>query len=166
MTNAIEIVPATEQDTDYILSQNAENVHYLSPLDAATVHQIPAQGGSVSILWNKEHRVGFLISYGANGSYESVNYQWFQQRLKAFRYVDRIVIDQAYRGRGFGDSCYQSLIDQCRRENLFWLTAEIDIEPSNPGSLAFHQKHGFVEAGQQKVQNGKKRVSLQLLPIG
>ena len=166
MTNTIDIVPATEQDLDYILTQNAENVHYLSPLDADAVRRIPEQGGSVNILWNREHRVGFLISYGANGSYESVNYQWFQQRLKAFRYIDRIVIDQAYRGRGFGDSCYQSLIDQSRRDKLCWLTAEIDIEPSNPGSLAFHQKHGFTEAGQQAVQNGKKRVSLQILPIG
>ena len=158
----------TSRDDDHtheILRLNAESVHYLSPLTAEDLAQVPAHGGCVQLLLHARKAVGFLITYIEGGRYASVNYQWFNARLKGFQYIDRIVIDHQARGQGIGNSCYQALAQTARQSGLHWLAAEIDILPENPASLAFHQKHGFIQAGQQSVQGGKKRVSLQLKPL-
>ena len=50
-----------------------------------------------------------------------------------------------------------SLWDKNKSDSI---TCEVNIRPKNKGSMLFHKKFGFIEAGTQKTDGGKKEVSL------
>jgi len=45
------------------------------------------------------------------------------------------------------------------------LVGEIDLDPPNPESLAYHERLGFVEVGRQTLPSGKT-VSMRARSIG
>ena len=103
-----------------------------------------------------------MIGLLPNRPYNSVNYKWFEKKYKSFIYIDRIVISFEYRNKGFGTLFYDDL------KNLYKysydsLSCEVNIIPKNHISMKFHKKYGFKEVGQQRTENGKKLVSMQLL---
>ena len=108
------------------------------------------------------------MTFEDGSGYDSVNYRWFSEHLKRFVYIDRIVIDQSFRGKGIGQYIYQQLRKDAESDtsssSALWLAAEIDIEPRNDYSLNFHQKQGFVEVARQQAGQGKQ-VSLQVLAV-
>ena len=52
--------------------------------------------------------------------------------------------------------------EQARSSEVPQLCCEYNLQPPNPGSAAFHARHGFVEVGQQQLSSSK-RVSMQRL---
>jgi predicted GNAT superfamily acetyltransferase len=107
----------------------------------------------------------FLIALAPGADYDSPNYQWFAQRYRDFVYVDRIVVASGARQAGLASLLYDDLIARARAGRIARITCEVDIEPPNPASLRFHARFGFAEVGTQAVAGGKKRVSLQELPL-
>lgn len=105
------------------------------------------------------HPVGFMIVLGPKVEYDSLNYQYFSETYEAFDYVDRIVIDESARGKGYGSALYHSLMELSTQPRI---TCEVNIYPPNPDSLKFHDKLGFKEIAQQQTEGGKKTVSLQI----
>jgi hypothetical protein len=104
--------------------------------------------------------MGFAILFVAGAEYESENYRWFSQRSSDFLYVDRIVVADGYRGEGLGQVLYDSIFAEARRLELTEVLCEVNLEPPNPGSLAFHDRLGFVEVGQQSTKGDSVVVSL------
>ena len=51
-----------------------------------------------------------------------------------------------------------------RRADAAWFTLEVNLRPRNDGSLAFHDRLGFVEVGQQETDYGTL-VSLMAKPL-
>ena len=49
------------------------------------------------------------------------------------------------------------------KDNYDSMACEVNIIPQNDISMKFHKKYGFKEVGQQRTENGKKLVSMQLL---
>lgn len=160
---------ARPEDYDEILRQNEESVQFLSPMDRARLEKLKSES---ELLWVAEiqtaegdHVIGaFLIAFREGADYDSVNYQWFEHHFDHFLYVDRVVVDIPARGGGLGDLIYDAIFAYARANKIERVTAEIDIEPANPISLAFHEKYGFKEVGRQEVQ-GTKIVSLQASSI-
>ena len=91
--------------------------------------------------------------------YASPNFQWFKQRLTQFLYVDRVVVDERFRGRGLGQALYADAADLAVARDVP-ITCEVNIEPPNPQSMGFHQGLGFEPMGEQQTEGGKKRVRL------
>lgn len=48
----------------------------------------------------------------------------------------------------------------------FVLTCEVNLEPPNPHSLAFHHRLGFTQVGEQVTTRGTVRVALLVRPVG
>ena len=109
--------------------------------------------------------IAFLLAFEPGSDYDSPNYRWFDQHYTGFVYIDRIVVGVAARGRGVGKRFYRALEGWAGKRGFSQLAAEVDIEPPNPTSLAFHQASGFVEVGQQKYGQPVKKVSLLLKDI-
>lgn len=152
-------------DNDAVLSMNEESVHYLAPMDMPRLQQLLAWSAQLRIAEYDGEVAGFLVTFEDGSDYDSVNYQWFSEHLKRFVYIDRIVIDQSFRGKGIGQYIYQQLRDDAASDaSALWLAAEIDIKPRNDYSLNFHQKQGFVEVARQQAGQGKQ-VSLQVLSV-
>ena len=96
--------------------------------------------------------VGFVICLLPNTNYGSLNYSWFNERYEKFIYVDRIAVDTQFRDRGIGSKLYQRVI-QYSTEHKISITAEVSLEPPNPGSDRFHIRHSFNSVGEFHQEN-------------
>lgn len=103
--------------------------------------------------------VGFMIVLSPGLDYESLNYKYFIGNYKSFSYVDRIVIDSDYQHKGHGSTFYKYLELQTSAPVI---CCEINIEPLNEQSIAFHAHNNFKEVARQVTEDGNKMVSLQI----
>jgi predicted GNAT superfamily acetyltransferase len=135
--------PITANDHAPVLAWNAANVEVLSPLDEDELVELLGCSESGSVIVHQGRDVGFVITVATEAAYESENYRWF---------ADRIVIDASARRTGLATRVYEELeADAAQRVPVFCL--EVNVEPPNGPSLAFHAARGYVEVGRH-VANG------------
>lgn len=110
--------------------------------------------------------VGFTFVFAPGSSYDSGNYLWFSERYDDFVYLDRIAISPRFQRQGIGRMLYQDVIERAAivRPSAPVLTLEVNLEPRNDVSLAFHAALGFEEVGQRETAYGTT-VSLMALPL-
>jgi predicted GNAT superfamily acetyltransferase len=111
-----------------------------------------------NIVEDNSEIVGFLMVMDQNTDYDSINFLWFKEKYDKFYYIDRVIVDESIRGKGIGSLLYKELLD--KREDVP-LVAEVSIEPSNEGSVIFHEKNGFIEVG--TLTSGDKKVRMYCL---
>lgn len=151
--------PITPADHAAVLAWNEANVELLSPLDEPGLVELLGWADvSSSIITVDGRDLGFVLTFAAGTSYGSSNYRWFAARHPGFLYLDRIVVDPAARRTGAASRTYDE-IEARARELGPVLCLEVNADPPNEPSLAFHAARGFVEVGQQEA-NGHL-VSLQ-----
>ncbi len=158
--NTIKIRDFHPSDVNLIVTLNYQSVAVLSAMDEQRFDLLREQS---SVLWIAElnqQPVGFLMGFGDGSNYDSVNYQWFNERYDSFVYIDRVVVGVEVRSAGIGSAFYARLEQWAYEQQKSCLVAEVDIVPLNQGSLNFHLRLGFVEAGQQVYGNPQKKVSL------
>lgn len=156
---------ARSDDFPAILAMNLESEHFLSPLDLAGLEKLDRQAALHQVVERDGRPVAFLLVLAEHADYASPNYRWFADRYDRFLYVDRVVVARAARGTGAGRRLYESLFRYAATHAVPRVACEIDVEPPNPGSAAFHDRFGFREVGQQAIRGGAKRVSLRLASI-
>jgi predicted GNAT superfamily acetyltransferase len=93
--------------------------------------------------------VALLVLMTEGAEYDSPNFAWFAARYPRFEYVDRIVVRDDRAGTGIGRALYDLAVTRTVEGDRPVLTAEVNLEPPNDGSLAFHRRYGFAEVGQQ-----------------
>jgi predicted GNAT superfamily acetyltransferase len=112
---------------------------------------------------------GFVIGMPPGLAYQSENYLFFSARAReqgsTFVYVDRIVLAAHLRGRGLGPKLYDAAFAEARRAGATEVLCEVNLEPPNPGSLAFHTRLGFAEVGRQSTKGGANLVALLAAPV-
>ena len=104
------------------------------------------------------HIEALLLAFDQDANYDSPNFLWFRERYSRFVYVDRIVVAPAQRGRSLARRLYDDLFEQARRRGHDQLVCEVNIEPPNPASDAFHARLGFVEVGRAVLPGRAKAV--------
>ncbi|MEO7348492.1 MAG: GNAT family N-acetyltransferase [Terrimesophilobacter sp.] len=107
--------------------------------------------------------LGFVLGFEPGVDYASPNYRYFETRGTDYLYVDRIVVAEEARGMRVGQTLYQRVVELAVDHGRDEVTCEVNIEPPNPGSLAFHTRMGFSEIAQQDV--GYARVALLARPL-
>ena len=101
---------------------------------------------------------GFLLAFDQGATYDSPNYLWFRQRYRRFVYVDRVVVAPAARGRGYAGRLYADLLFRAGQADHDIIVCEVNRDPPNPASDAFHAAQGFAEVGQATIHKGSKTV--------
>ncbi|RNL77734.1 GNAT family N-acetyltransferase [Nocardioides marmorisolisilvae] len=144
MTTLRPIAPA---DHAAVLAWNEANVELLAPLSAERLIELLDQGEGM-IIEEDGTAVGFVFTFLAGSPYSSPNYAWFSARHEAFLYLDRVVVDSSVRRTGVGGRVYD-LIEQRAAEVGPVMCLEVNLDPPNEPSLAFHRSRGYVEVGQQ-----------------
>lgn len=109
--------------------------------------------------------IAFLLSLGTGHPYDSENYQWFEERGVRHQYIDRIVVAPSAKGTGVGTAMYESVFERARERGATEVTAEVNIRPHNPGSIAFHERLGFRQLAEQETKGGTVRVALLSRPV-
>ena len=144
-----KLPPAALED---LLALNNANVTELSLLTMARFQQL------ISAAWaawsNAEHSL-LLLAFEQSATYDGTNYQWFRARYDNFVYVDRVVVAERARGQGLAGALYASLFAQAAEAGHALVCCEVNVQPPNLVSDAFHAKLGFAEVGQAAIPPGK-----------
>jgi predicted GNAT superfamily acetyltransferase len=135
----------TEADHPRLLELNAESVQMLSELDEQRLGFILSLPGRSLVAELDGEVAGFAIAIAQGTGYDSDNYRWFSERYGRFLYLDRIAVDASSRRRGLGGALYDAMeatAAACGR-----MVCEVNVEPLNEVSLAFHRARGYEEVG-------------------
>jgi predicted GNAT superfamily acetyltransferase len=107
-----------------------------------------------------------LLAFDQNADYDSPNFLWFRERFPRFVYVDRIVVADGARGRGHARRLYQILFGRARAAGHERVGCEVNSNPSNPASDAFHADLDFVAVGTGEIHGGEKTVTYLARALG
>ena len=149
-------------DLDAVLAMNQADVRHLSGLTAASLERLAKSASYLRIAQLDGRDAGFLLVLPAEASYASENFQWFKRRYSRFLYVDRVVVAPHARREGIASRLYRDLEVYAGASGASVIACEINVRPANPESVAFHDRHGFVEVGTQDTEHGTKTVSMRI----
>ncbi|MBV9459593.1 MAG: GNAT family N-acetyltransferase [Bradyrhizobium sp.] len=154
LISAIDVTPATPLAAALLALNNAhaEELSWLAP--ERLTHLIAEAFYA--------HRIGvvdaFLLAFDQDADYDSPNFIWFRERYPRFIYVDRIVVASSARGRGLARLLYRDLFAEAVRAGHACVACEVNSEPPNAASDAFHAGQGFSEVGSASIHDGRKTV--------
>ncbi|HEU4849730.1 MAG TPA: GNAT family N-acetyltransferase [Terrimesophilobacter sp.] len=113
---------------------------------------------------DEQEVIGFVIAFATGADYASPNYRYFEERGTDHLYVDRIVVAESARGMRVGQALYERVVELAVANSRDEVTCEVNLDPPNPGSLAFHDRMGFREVGRQRTDYAT--VALLARPLG
>lgn len=156
--------PLTDRWAGDLLALNDRHVELTSPMDRARLDLL-ASRGAVEVLDVDGEFAGFVITFAADSGHDSGNFHWFQERYPDFVYLDRIVIHEDFRRRGLASVVYDEIES---RTAAPLLTLEVNSDPPNEVSLAFHAARGYEPVGEREIVEGEHshRVALLVKRLG
>jgi predicted GNAT superfamily acetyltransferase len=140
---ALLVRDAVETDEAFILAVNAACTPAVGDMDAADYAEIRLSAHAIRVAEVDGSPAGFIILIRPLSAYRSLNYAWFEERFARHLYIDRIAIAEGLRGHGVGRALYEDAARLARAAGEERLTAEVNEDPPNPQSIAFHNSLGF-----------------------
>jgi len=160
----MQIRAATIAEHAAVLAMNEGALPHVSSLTDSEFSVLAGQCFYFGVALVDGAVAGSLMALRPGEDYRSLNYRWFSEKYASFVYIDRIVVAPQFNGRGIGRALYAD-VERAARGVAPILTCEVNLNPPNPGSLAFHKKLGFAEVGQLVADEGKL-VSLMVKAVG
>ena len=99
-----------------------------------------------------------LLAFDQDARYDNPNFSWFRARFDRFVYIDRVVVAPKMRGRGLARALYNALFRRAAGSGHVRVVCEINWEPPNPASDAFHAGLGFEQVGLAVLPGAGKTV--------
>jgi uncharacterized protein len=158
--------PITAEDVPALAALNDAAVPAVNRLgrDGLAAH-VPRCTVAVTVPDDDGDPLAFVLGLAPGTDYDSENYRWFSAHRPGSLYVDRIVVAPHAHGRGLGRLLYAVVERTARSLGLREITCEVNLDPPNPGSLAFHSRLGFTAVGEQVTKGGAVRVALLARPV-
>lgn len=143
---------------------NEAAVPFVNSLTRDELSELIATSPITLVVREEGQPLGFVLTLLDGLDYDSLNYAWVSSRYPAFSYVDRVAIDEAARGRGLGRMLYDALFPKLGdvRDKLL---LEVNLEPPNPASHAFHAAMGFERVGERWSEDRAKSVAYYCRPL-
>jgi predicted GNAT superfamily acetyltransferase len=139
-----------------LLALNNDHARELSWLEPERFHELVGLAFHARQL---EEGAAFLLAFDQDAAYDNPNFRWFKARYPRFVYVDRIAVAAKARGRGFARRLYEDLFRAAEREEHDLIVCEVNADPPNPASEAFHASMGFEPVGRAVIHDGAKTVT-------
>jgi predicted GNAT superfamily acetyltransferase len=157
--------PLTPADHGRVVDLNNAAYPAVPNVDVAELADLVAHTSLALVAAHGATVAGFVLAVDPGASYESENYRFFESRGVPSLYIDRIVIDSAFRGGGLGRLLYGAVFDKAKADGRAEVTCEVNLQPPNPQSLAFHERMGFRRVGEQDTKGGAYTVALLAAPV-
>jgi len=151
---AAEASPGTSLGAALLALNNA-HAQELSWLEPARLRHLVEQAFLARSIGELD---AFLLAFDQSARYDSPNFLWFRSRYPRFVYVDSIVVAAPARGRGHARRLYDDLFRHAAEARHASVVCEVNTQPPNPASDAFHAALGFVEVGSASVYDGSRTV--------
>jgi len=151
----VTVRKAEPGDEAFILALNAACVPSVSEMSAQDFRNIAGWAERVLIAEAGGRPAGFVILIRPGSAYPSDNYGWFETAYRRHLYVDRIAVSESARGTGAGRALYEAALLMARELGEERITAEVNEDPPNPESMAFHAKLGFRHLLSRPSRSGK-----------
>lgn len=148
----------TRDDLPAVLALNNAHAAEVNALTAEALEALVAVAAHARVV---DGGHGFLLAFSERTPAQGPNHAWFAARHAAFLYIDRVVTAPASRGMGHARRLYDDLAAVAAGRPL---CCEVNVAPPNPGSLAFHERLGFVACGEADDPRNGKRVRYLIKP--
>ena len=139
----VTIRDAAQTDEAFILALNAASTPAVGEMDASDYREIATQAHRVLVAEAGGVPAGFMILIRPGSAYPSDNFGWFEEQFDNHLYIDRIAVSKVAWGAGVGRALYEEAMHIAAALGEKRLTAEVNEDPPNPESMAFHAKLGF-----------------------
>lgn len=139
-----------------LLALNNAHARELSWLEPGRLSDLVDQA---FVAWRIGQAEALLLTFDQAADYDSPNFLWFRERYPRFVYVDRIVVAEEARGRGLARRLYKDLFTAAQAAGHERIVCEVNADPPNPASDAFHAELGFVPVGTAAIHGGAKTVT-------
>ncbi len=146
----------SDLDEGGILELNQAHLTETSTLDPALLRELLAQAFHVGLRDRGRH--AFLIALDQDATSRSPNFHWFRSRYERFVYIDRVIVTPGQRGQGVARKLYEELMAAAAQAGHVLVGCEVNLDPPNPASDAFHAALGFCEVGRARLPDGQKIV--------
>jgi predicted GNAT superfamily acetyltransferase len=153
--------PLTAPDVAEVLALNERHVELTAPLSADRLAYL-GRVGQVERITVDGGFAGFVVTVPSGSSYDGSNFAWFTERYPRFAYLDRIVVHEDVRRQGLASRVYDEL--ELRPATAPLLALEVNVDPPNEPSLAFHRGRGFVDVGERDFDG--HRVAMLVKRLG
>ncbi len=150
-----DLEPIGEEALPAILALNNEHARELSWLELPKLRHLV---GEAFLAIRAGKADAFLLAFDQDADYDSENFLWFRARYPHFAYVDRVAVAGHARGRGLARAFYEALFAKARAAGHTLVACEVNSDPPNPGSDAFHAAMGFREVGSAAIYGGERTV--------
>jgi predicted GNAT superfamily acetyltransferase len=144
--------PAAPRDIDAIVAANNAEIPAVSALDPDGAERLIDLADQALVADVEGAFAGFVFALPDGvDDFEATNYRWFEEHLDDYLYVERIVVADGAQGRGIGRRFYDHLLATTDRRHL---VSEVNTDPRNDASLAFHDRFGFEAIGELTYGDG------------
>ncbi len=155
-------VPISRAMEPDVLALNNAHAQELSWLEIDALRSLISQAFYARAVGHVE---AFLLALDHGATYDSPNYAWLKARYDRFIYVDRIAVASSARGRGLARALYEDLMAEARGAGFDRIVCEVNCDPPNPASDAFHEAVGFEEVGRARLVDRNKTVRYLTLQL-
>ena len=130
-----------------VLTLNERHRHLTAPMDADQLSHLDTVG-TVEVFRHAGQFGGFVVTVASGSAYGGENFGWFGVRYDAFCYLDRIVVHEDARRLGLAGRVYDEVEARTARSAPL-LALEVNSDPPNEASLAFHAGRDFEQVGER-----------------
>lgn len=158
---ALAIRDAAARDEEFVLALNAACTPAVADMSREDYRDIVGWAHRVLVAELDDKPCGFVILIRPGSAYPSDNYAWFEAKFDRHLYVDRIAVSEAARGEGVGRALYEEAMRMAGKLGEQRITAEVNEDPPNPESMAFHTRLGFRFLHSRPSRHGKTVAMLE-----
>jgi len=158
----VSLRPIEAGDHSAVLALNEAHVSLLSPLSPSRLVALLAWSDRGDVILVDGVVAGFVLTFAAGSAYDGMHFAEFTRRYgDDFYYLDRVVVSDEFRRRGVARQVYDELESVAAAYSR--MTLEVNVEPPNEPSLAFHRSRGY--AGVAELGEAGHRVLLMTKPL-
>lgn len=144
---------AIPKDYERILSINRESLPGVAVLECDYFEVLIRVCDYFRVIEVDSKVAGYIFAMNQDASYDAEEFQWFGHHLsEKFLYIDQVAIGQGWRNNGFGTLLYEDLEEYAAKGSVSILACEVNYDPPNKKSQAFHRRLDFREVGRMDTR--------------